>query len=97
MKNLTYIISLFWLMACDPNPGQPATEVLLVDLTGLDGCGWIFQLDNSERLEPTNLHDFKVELVDSTRYAITYEMSPNGSYCMVGDIIILQTIDQISN
>jgi hypothetical protein len=97
MKSVINLLFILFLMACDSNQGHFGTEAMLIDLTGLDGCGWVFELDSGEKLEPSNLHEFEIELIDSAQYAITYESSLNGSLCMVGDIILLQSIQQISN
>ena len=71
-------------------PPEGYQSVTLQDLTGLDACGLVFKLKNSEILEPTNLNDFSIKLNTGNEYWIKYEKDPlHGSYCMVGDVVIL--------
>ena len=37
-------------------------KVQLLDLTGLDGCGWVFKLEDDTKVQPLNLKDFDIEL-----------------------------------
>jgi len=60
-------------------------EILtLVDLTGLDGCGWVFEQSDGKRLEPMNLTD---KLPTPTAKA---------SICMVGSMIEIVCISPIN-
>jgi hypothetical protein len=64
-----------------PN-GLPGT---LVDATGLDGCGWLIELDNGTTLEPVGLSEFDVPLVDGKRIYVEYAVMPlSPSICMAG-------------
>jgi len=71
-------------------PPEGYQSVLLQDLTGLDGCGLVLKLNDSKLLEPTNLSDFSIKLNAGNEYWVKYEIDPlHGSYCMVGDVVIL--------
>ena len=66
----------------------------LVNMTGLDGCSWMIELNNGTRLEPTNLNDFNINLQDNQKIWIEYHPAPQlASICMAGEIV---TIDCIS-
>ena len=58
MQNLrlTFLGLLFLLAlpACQEDDATPECTILATvrDLTGLDGCGWVLELENGERLEP---------------------------------------------
>ena len=66
----------------------------LKDLTGLDGCGWLIQLDNGIKLNPTNLADFNIKLKDGKRISIDYTVQDGVmTTCMSGKsakIIVLE-------
>jgi len=71
-----------------------AEEGILRDLSGLDGCGWVIQLADSSRLEPINLGDFNIELVNNKPVCIRYhERTDMGSICMVGKIVEIDFIE----
>lgn len=66
----------------------------LVNMTGLDGCGWMVELDDGSSLEPTNLNDFNLDLKENKKIWISYHTAPQlMSICMAGEIV---TIDCIS-
>ena len=67
---------------------------ILRDFTGLDGCGWIIQLADSSRIEPINLNDFEIELIDDKAVCVRfYERTDMGSYCMVGKVVEIDFIE----
>jgi hypothetical protein len=72
-------------------PPEGYQSVILQDLTGLDACGLVLKLNNSnEVLEPLNLNDFSIKLTTGNEYWIKYEIDPRyGSFCMVGDMVRL--------
>jgi len=72
-------------------------EVLaLVDLTGLDGCGWVFEKGNGDRLEPLNLQE-KLPSPVPQQYRVLYKVRTEGaSICMVGQLIEIQCIEPVN-
>lgn len=86
---------LIFLCSCSKNEGvcENASKATLADYTGLDGCGWIIELDNGDRLEPTNLNDFDLELKDQQKIWVTYRSAANlGSICMVGEMVLIECV-----
>ena len=64
----------------------------LRDLTGLDGCDWVIELDNGEVVEPRNVEDFIAEPVSQMRLLVEYRAEPDWvSICMVGPVVTLTT------
>ncbi len=53
----------FILFSCaDDSACSKSVHVKLKNLTGLDGCGWVLQLDDNSYLEAQNLDQFEIEL-----------------------------------
>jgi hypothetical protein len=94
MGKLVFLFSLLILASCTKDTNCANSEhAELKNLTGLDGCGWVVELDNGSKLEPQNLSDFDVELVEGKDVHIRYTEVGGGSICMVGQIV---TIDCLS-
>jgi len=82
------------------------------DLTGLDGCGFVFELEDGSRLEPQMLMFcgtpplpeevtenplYNFQWVDGKQVRIAYEEIPDSmSICMVGKIVKITCIEEIS-
>jgi hypothetical protein len=64
------------------------------DLTGLDGCGLVIQLEDQAYLEPVNLPEFSnsATLVDDQKVWVKYQEVSGGSICMVGKIIEIKDL-----
>lgn len=95
------IVSLFFvcilIAGCNSEDSYDCenSEVgFLKDYSALDACGWIIQLSDSSKLEPINLDDFEIELNDNKRVCVRYnERQDVGSYCMVGKVVELVSIE----
>lgn len=62
----------------------------LRDYTGLDGCGWVIEVDEGGVLEPLNLGEFISDPDPGMRLTIEYqEEGGYASICMVGPIVTL--------
>ena len=73
---------------------EDSQSAKLVNMTGLDGCSWMIELDNGTKLEPTNLNDFNINLQANQKIWVVYHTaSQMASICMHGEIV---TIDCIS-
>lgn len=82
------------LSSCNKNICSDSVKAELKDLTGLDGCGFVIELENGDRLEPLNLSDFDIDLKDGRRVWVSYHLTENfiGSLCMVGDLVEIDCI-----
>jgi hypothetical protein len=113
------ILAMTLLTACDEeqlkeelkiscNDGVNAT---VRDLTGLDGCGYVFELADGTRLEPMRLlycgtpplpkevtEDplYDFEFIDGKHVRIRFEEMPDAaSACMVGKIVKITCIEEL--
>ncbi len=48
-------------------------------MKGLDGCSWMIELENGNKLNPINLDDFNVELIDNKKLMIGYTVKKDKS------------------
>lgn len=89
MKQIIFILFIVILQSCVKKNGCSNSEhVILRNLTGLDGCGWVLELDNGSKLEPRNLNDFNIELVEGKSLHVkTKEVEASAGICMVGKIV----------
>ena len=85
---LVVILTLI-LLSCEKEKDCDNSQTgILKNLTGFDGCGWIIQLSDSTKLEPINLDDFDIELIENKSVCIQFhERNDLGSYCMVGIVV----------
>jgi len=75
-----------------------AKKAKIVDMTGLDGCGLMLQLDDETRLEPTNFNKFeeKVPLVDGTKVWVEYKPADGfASICMAGQLVEIYCLEKM--
>ncbi|MDO7885601.1 hypothetical protein [Hymenobacter cheonanensis] len=75
----------------DEAPGC-GTLATVRNLTGLDGCGYVLQLDTGKRLEPHGSLWQGFGKHDGDRVTISYESEPGASICMVGEGVKLTCI-----
>ena len=64
------------------------------DYTGLDGCGYIIELDNGIKLEPVKFLN-QIELRDSMRVKLSYSLVRVATTCMVGQTAVITCIEEI--
>lgn len=90
-------MSFLVIFSCNKNEDNLCDgfhQGILKDMTGLDGCGWMIQVDNLIMLEPINLDDFAIELETGISVCFTYlERNDLGSYCMSGQIVEIDFIE----
>ncbi len=80
--------------ACSDQIDTDETLATLHNYTGLDGCGWVLEIENGKILEPINLDTFPVQLAEGKDIYITYTLTGGASICMVGDIVEIQTLKE---
>jgi hypothetical protein len=105
---------IFW--SCDEDPISVSCDegvfATVKDLSGLDGCGFVFELADGTRLEPQRLFYcgtpplpkevtedplYNFQFVDGKPVRIGYEVIPDAaSICMVGKIVKITCIEEIS-
>lgn len=93
MKNILIFSCLIFVFSCSKESGCSDSEhVIMRNLTGLDGCGWVLQLDDGSKLEPQNLNDFEIEFVEGKSLHVSYKEIDAGSICMVGKIVEIKCL-----
>lgn len=113
MKNCgsSILIAMFiWFASCNTEVSNECSVLATVkDLSGFDGCGFVFELSDGSYLEPRQLfwcgtppqadapknvlEDF--EFVDGKVVSIGYEVIPDAAtYCMVGKVVRITCIDE---
>lgn len=106
-KILTLLFVSVVVFSCtDENLGENegcSTRATVRDLTGLDGCGFVFELEDGTKLEPLRVFHcgtpplpkelpedplYNFEFADGKKVLIDYtEQDSIGSYCMVGPVV----------
>jgi hypothetical protein len=89
------IFSLTIVVSCSKNTTcTSAIKGKIKNLSGLDGCGWVIEAEG-KTFEPLNLNDFDTTLIkNNQKIYFTYQTSPAGSICMVGETIQLLCVDK---
>lgn len=89
MKMLVVILLFVGLVgACSTDDAcSGSVHVKMRNKTGLDGCGWVLQLNDNSYLEAQNLNEFEIEFVEGKDLHVKYEEVDGGSICMVGKIV----------
>lgn len=89
---LTFL--LIFLPSCRKKDCIGAEKATFKDLTGLDGCGYVIELENGKRLEPVNLSEFSITPVNGSKIWVKYHLFEGGSICMVGDLVEVDCISE---
>jgi hypothetical protein len=63
-------------------------------MTGLDGCGMVIELENGDKLEPTNLSNFEIDVEDGKKIWVEYHGVWMASICMVGEVVEVDCIGE---
>jgi hypothetical protein len=107
---LLSLVLLGTVTSCQKNeialPNACGTMATIRDLRGLDGCGFVLELDNGERLEPVYNYDCgtpplpaptidHVQFADGKRVSIAYNvLTDRVSICMVGKVVEITCISE---
>jgi hypothetical protein len=87
------IILIFGIESCKKESScNDGEKGVFKNLTGLDGCGWVIELENKSVIEPSNLQDFMIIPHENKKIWVTYESAPLASICMVGEIVLIKCI-----
>lgn len=106
MKKIIVFAMLLAIAGCAKNNVQPEckSRATVKDLSGLDGCGFVFELEDGTRLEPiirvyvtapTNDPLYGFEFVDGKKVTIDYEISSGASACMAGPIVNITCLTEV--
>lgn len=113
MKKL-FILMMVIVSACSKETVKTSNctvEATVRDLTGLDGCGFVFELNDGTKLEPrilmycgtppiapevTNDPLYNFQFVEGKKVKISYEQVEGASICMVGPMVKITCLTELS-
>lgn len=103
MKNLiiAVIVTSLLTISCNKKTSQndcPNYKYgTVVDMNGLDGCGFNIRLDNGSLLEPVNLDKYPQIKINNQRIQFTYkDIEDRMSICMVGQMVEITCAETIA-
>ncbi len=89
------LLAIIFIGCQDDESVNECPNGTLVNATGLDGCGWMIELLDGTRLEPTNLEDFDITVVDDLLVCVAYvEVTDLASICGAGIIVEITSISE---
>lgn len=115
-KFLLLFLVVFPLTQCDDDDSSRtcSTYATVRNLTGFDGCDYVFELEDGSRVIPLRLIRcgtvspegrtsetetdplLAFEFVAGKRVRISYEVTDNMSACMVGPVVRITCLTEIS-
>ena len=96
MKSIFFLSFIFLLfVSCNKDRACPGSvEGVMHNYAGLDGCGWVIEI-NGSIYEPTNINDFNANfLVEGKQVNVIYEEKQAASICMVGPTISISCLSE---
>ena len=96
MKSIFFLSFLLILFgSCNKDRACPGSvEGVMHNYAGLDGCGWVIEI-NGSIYEPTNINDFNANfLVEGKQVSVIYEEKQAASICMVGQTITISCLSE---
>jgi hypothetical protein len=88
------LLLLVSVSSCMKQACPGGVKATMLDLAGLDGCGFVLELEDGTRLEPLNLGEFDFTPKDGLKLRVSYKEEPSGSICMVGPSVRIECISQ---
>lgn len=116
LSTLLFLSSSFIFLGCDKEPMSVSCDqaafATVRDLTGLDGCGFVFELADGTKLQPQMLGYcgtpplpkevtenplYNFQWVDGKQVRIGFEEVTDAiSICMVGKVVKITCIEEIN-
>lgn len=100
MKNLTaFLLTILIFSQCSEEQIRKAcsTRVTVRDLTGLDGCGFVFECGTPPLpKEVTEDPLFNFNFAEGKKVLISFELTVSGSICMAGLPAKITCVSEIS-
>ncbi|AIZ64226.1 hypothetical protein PK28_11990 [Hymenobacter sp. DG25B] len=96
--SLFLLLSAGLLSGCAHEEAAPACATLVTvrDLTGLDGCRMVLELEDGQRLEPHGSAWQAYTPHDGEQLYVAYEYDSMVSICMVGETVRITCIQPAS-
>lgn len=92
---LFVIIAFCTLFSCKTqHVCSNAEKAKLKNISGLDGCSWVIELEDGSVLEPMNLKEFDIKKRNGKKIYVSYKAEPKYvSICMTGPIVRITCIE----
>ncbi|OIQ29734.1 MAG: hypothetical protein BM564_05890 [Bacteroidetes bacterium MedPE-SWsnd-G2] len=88
----------FTTVACKENKKTKCpngVSATVKDMKGLDGCSWIFELEDGTNVQPFNLDEFEFHFEDLQKIVVSYtEDKGMAGICMMGPMVRVSCIDK---
>ena len=107
---IALLIIVAFAQCADEQTSECSVPATLRDLTGLDGCGWVFELSDGTRLEPvinfycgtpplsaeiTDDPLYNYEFVDGKNVFISYRVVDDiATACMAGTLVKITCLSE---
>lgn len=85
------------MTACEKKNGCPhnSEKATILDYTDSDSCGYVFQLENGDKLEATNLSEYPLVNYEHGQLVwIKYKPASGASTCGLGEIVRLKCLSE---
>jgi hypothetical protein len=89
--------SVLSFTACNKNNGCPnsSEKARVRDFTDSDTCGFLFELENGTKLEPTNISEFPlINYEEGQLVWVKYKPASGASTCGLGEIVKLKCVSE---
>ncbi len=88
------LLSAILSSACSSAKKCPDGEMGTLRTLDLDGCGWIIELKNGDKLQPINLDSFEVTKQEGLSVGLSYvEVNDMAGICMKGKRVELTCLE----
>lgn len=84
-------VSIILCASCNSNHEcEKGITGTIINTSSLDGCQWIIELENGEKLQAVNLTSFEIELKDGMKISLIYKKIEDvATICMKGIVVEL--------
>lgn len=93
MRHLLVVLPFIWSCGVTRQPSLCQMEGKVIQMDGLDGCQWLIQTKDGQKLLPQNAAEFA--LTDGQSVYFNYRVFDGMSICMAEDLIVTLTCLEI--
>jgi hypothetical protein len=93
IKAIPLIILTLLFSSCDRLDTSEMQEGVIKDMSNLNGCGYVVQLNNGTILEVENLHEFNIDIENNKDVWVKYQSNPLiciETICQLGEVVSLE-------
>ena len=95
IKHFIIVLILCVIASCTPKTSTEGctTEGTIRDMTGLDGCGFLIELDNGTKLNPVEYTVKSFNFEDGQHIRFGYEAVDMMNVCMAGQTVKITCLE----